>query len=380
MTTGLQMRSMVREDATLQLSLEEVELPQPAPDEVLVRIDAAPINPSDLALMTAFADLEAATQSGSTERPLISAPVSDAIMAVLQGRIGQSLPVGNEGAGEVVAVGSSAEAQALLGRTVGIFAGESFGQYRCVNVHQCLLLNEGTTAVEGASCFVNPMTALAMTETMRMEGHGAIVHTAAASNLGQMLNRICLQDGIPLVNIVRKSEHVRLLREQGARYVLNSSDENYSQQLRAAIAETGATLAFDAIGGGRQVSQIMGAMETVAASTMSEYNRYGSSVYKQLYIYGGLDTSPTTLNRSFGFAWGVGGWLLTHFLQRVDIPRLLEMKARIAREITTTFASHYTGEVSLAGALDLDTLRNYSRQATGEKYLIRPQQSVCPIQ
>ncbi|MFV0477355.1 MAG: zinc-binding dehydrogenase [Parahaliea sp.] len=380
MTTGLQMRSMVREDATLQLSLEEVELPQPAPDEVLVRIDAAPINPSDLALMTAFADLEAATQSGSTERPLISAPVSDAIMAVLQGRIGQSLPVGNEGAGEVVAVGSSAEAQALLGRTVGIFAGESFGQYRCVNVHQCLLLNEGTTAVEGASCFVNPMTALAMTETMRMEGHGAIVHTAAASNLGQMLNRICLQDGIPLVNIVRKSEHVRLLREQGARYVLNSSDENYPQQLRAAIAETGATLAFDAIGGGRQVSQIMGAMETVAASTMSEYNRYGSSVYKQLYIYGGLDTSPTTLNRSFGFAWGVGGWLLTHFLQRVDIPRLLEMKARIAREIITTFASHYTGEVSLAGALDLDTLRNYSRQATGEKYLIRPQQSVCPIQ
>jgi NADPH2:quinone reductase len=374
MTTGLQLRSLVTERGTLELSLEEVSVPEPGPDEVVVKVDAAPINPSDLALLTAFADLSQASQSGTAERPVISAPIPEAAMPLLQGRVGDSLPVGNEGAGEVVAAGSSDAAQTLLGRTVGLFGGETYGQYRCANVMQCLPLEEGTTAVAGASCFVNPMTALGMVETMRRDGHTAIVHTAAASNLGQMLNRLCLQDDIALVCVVRKPAQADLLREQGARYVVNSSDSDFAAQLTEAVAQTGATLAFDAIGGGKLVGRILNCMEVAAARKMSEYNRYGSDTYKQVYIYGALDPSPTVLHRSFGFAWGVGGWLLPQFLQRAGIEKMLEMRARVARDIHTTFASHYNREVSLAGALDLDNLRAYSRQATGEKYLIRPQQ------
>lgn len=374
MTTGLQLRSLVSDDGTLQLSLQDVEVPEPGPDEVLVRIDAAPINPSDLALLTAFADLESARQSGSAERPVITANIPEGAMGLLQGRIGESLPVGNEGAGEVVAAGGSDAAQALMGRTVGLFGGETYGQYRCINALQCIPLEPGTTAVQGASCFVNPMTALGMTGTMQMDGHSALVHTAAASNLGQMLNRLCLEDGIPLVNIVRKPAQEELLREQGAKYVVNSSDEDFQEQLTEAVAETGATLAFDAIGGGKLATRILTAMETAAARKMTEYNRYGSDTYKQLYIYGALDPSATILQRSFGFAWGVNGWLLPQFLQRAGTQKMLEMRARVARDIHTIFASHYDREVSLAGALDLDALRTYSRQATGAKYLIRPQQ------
>ncbi|MBN7799006.1 zinc-binding dehydrogenase [Parahaliea mediterranea] len=374
MATALQMRSLVSEQGTLELSLQEFEVPEPGPDEVLVRIDAAPINPSDLALLTAFADLAQATQSGTAERPVINAPIPPGAMRMLQGRLGQSLPVGNEGAGEVVAAGSSEAAQALMGRTVGLFGGETYGHYRCVKALQCLPLEPGTTAAQGASCFVNPMTALGMTETMRLEGHTAIVHTAAASNLGQMLNRLCLQDGIPLVNVVRRPAQAELLREQGAKYVVDSSAEDFPAQLTEAIAETGATLAFDAIGGGDMASRILACMEAAAARKMTEYNRYGSDTYKQVYNYGMLDTSPTVLHRNFGFAWGLGGWLLPIFLQRVGMDKVREMQARVARDIHTTFASHYTREVSLAGALDLDALKTYSRQATGEKYLIRPQQ------
>jgi NADPH:quinone reductase len=374
MATGLQLRSRVSEHGTLELSLQEVSVPEPGPDEVVVRIDAAPINPSDLALLTAFADLSQASQSGTPERPVITAPIPDAAMRLLQGRLGQSLPVGNEGAGEVVAAGSSDAAQALLGRTVGLFGGETYGQYRCVNVMQCLPLEAGTSAVAGASCFVNPMTALGMVETLRRDGHTAIVHSAAASNLGQMLNRLCLADDIALVNIVRKPAQAELLREQGAHYVVNSSDSDFQSRLTEAVAETGATLAFDAIGGGKLAGLILGCMEVAAARRMTEYNRYGSDTYKQVYIYGSLDPSPTVLQRSFGFAWGVSGWLLPQFLQRAGIEKMLEMRARVAREIHSTFASHYSHEVGLAEALDLDNLRAYSRMTTGEKYLIRPQQ------
>ncbi|WP_116363933.1 zinc-binding dehydrogenase [Parahaliea mediterranea] len=374
MTTGLQLRSLVSDDGTLELSLQEVSVPEPGPGEVVVKLDAAPINPSDLALLTAMADLDTATQSGSAERPVITATIPEGAMRLLAGRVGQSLPVGNEGAGEVVAAGSSDAAQALLGRTVGLFGGETYGQYRCINAMQCLPLEAGTSAVDGASCFVNPMTALGMVETLRREGHTALVHTAAASNLGQMLNRLCQADDIALVNVVRRAEQEAILRDLGARYVVNSSSEDFFSELTEAIAETGATLAFDATGGGKLASQILTCMETAAARKMTEYNRYGSDTYKQVYIYGALDMSPTVIQRSFGFAWGVGGWLLPQFLAKVGIEKMLEMRARVARDIHTTFASHYTSEVSLAGALDLDTLRRYSRQATGEKFLIRPWQ------
>lgn len=372
-TTGLQLRSKVKDDNTLELSLEEVVFPQPGPGEVLVRIEATPINPSDIALLVGPADLATARVGGTPERPVLTADIPPNLMRMVAGRIDQSLPVGNEGAGVVVAAGDSGAAQALLGKTVGVAGGEMFAQYRCVDAAQCLPLREGTTAAQGASCFVNPMTALGMVETMRMEGHTALVHTAAASNLGQMLNRICIADGIDLVNIVRKPEQEAILRDLGATFILNSSADTFMDDLTEALAATGATLAFDAIGGGKLAGQILTCMEAVAARSLSAYNRYGSDVFKQVYIYGGLDRSPTTLNRNFGFAWSLGGWLLTNFLRKAGMERVVAMRERVAAEITTTFASHYTREVSLAEALSLEALGVYGRQATGEKFLINPQ-------
>ena len=373
-TTGLQIRSLVKVDNTLEISLAQVDFPEPGPDEVLVRIEAAPINPSDLALLVGPADPSTFRVSGTAERPVLSADIPAAAMKMVAGRLNQSLPVGNEGAGVVVAAGSSAAAQALLGRTIGMVGGEMFAQYRCINVHQCLPLQDGTTAAEGASCFVNPLTALGMVETMRREGHKALVHTAAASNLGQMLNRVCLADGVELVNIVRKDEQEKILRDLGAKYVVNSSSDSFMSDLTAAIKATGASIAFDATGGGKLASQILSCMEAAAAANMKVYNRYGSDVFKQVYIYGGLDRSATVLTRNFGFSWSIGGWLLFPFLQKVGVEKMLELRGRVAREIKTTFASHYTREISLAETLSLEALAVYGKQATGEKYLIRPQQ------
>ena len=372
--TGLQIRSLVRDDNTLEISLAQVDFPEPGPDEVLVRIEAAPINPSDLALLVGPADPSTFRVSGTAERPVLSADIPAAAMKMVAGRLNQSLPVGNEGAGVVVAAGSSAAAQALLGRTIGMVGGEMFAQYRCLNVHQCLPLQDGTTAAEGASCFVNPLTALGMVETMRREGHKALVHIAAASNLGQMLNRVCIADGVELVNIVRKGEQEKILRDLGAKYVVNSSSDSFMSDLTAAIKATGASIAFDATGGGKLASQILSCMEAAAAANMKVYNRYGSDVFKQVYIYGGLDRSATVLTRNFGFSWSIGGWLLFPFLQKVGVEKMLELRGRVAREIKTTFASHYTREISLAETLSLEALAVYGKQATGEKYLIRPQQ------
>lgn len=372
-TTGLQLRSLVSEDKTLELALTEVDFPDPGPDEVLVRIEASPINPSDLALLVGPADPTTFRAGGTVDRPTLSADIPAGAMKMVAGRVGESLPVGNEGAGVVVAAGSSEAAQALLGKTVGMVGGEMFAQYRCINLQQCLPLKEGTTAVQGASCFVNPLTALGMVETMRMEGHKALVHTAAASNLGQMLNRLCIAEGIDLVNIVRKPEQEKILRELGAKTIVNSSADSFMHDLTAALAATGATLAFDATGGGKLASQILGCMEAAAASSMEAYNRYGSDVFKQVYIYGGLDRSPTTLTRNFGFSWSLGGWLLFPFLQKAGPQKVAEMRNRVAAEIDTTFASHYTREVSLAQVLSLEALAVYGKQATGEKFLIKPQ-------
>jgi NADPH2:quinone reductase len=373
-TTGLQLRSLVKDDNSLELSLVDVEMPEPGPDEILVRVEAAPLNPSDLALLFGPADMTTAVASGTPERPVVTADIPEKFMKMVAGRVGESLAVGNEAAGVVIGAGSSDAAQALMGKTVGIIGGEMYGQYRCVNVFMCLELEESTTAVQGASCFVNPLTALAMVETMRMENHTALVHTAAASNLGQMLNRICIKDGVELVNIVRKPEQEEILRELGAKYIVNSTADSFYEDLTEALVATGATLAFDATGGGRLGSDILTCMEAAAVRSMTEYNRYGSDVYKQLYIYGGLDRSPTTLTRNFGFSWGIGGFLLTPFMQKVGFEKMGEMRARVAAEITTTFASHYTREISLAEALSLGAIAVYGKQATGEKYLIKPQE------
>ena len=372
-TTGLQLRSEVKDNNTLEISLVETEFPDPGPDEVLVRMEATPINPSDLGLLLGPADPSTARQAGTAERPVLVADIPEALMRLVARRVGQSMPVGNEGSGVVVAAGSSAAARALMGKTVAIAGGAMYAQYRCVNVMQCLQLEEGTSPVEAASCFVNPLTALGMTETMRREGHTALVHTAAASNLGQMLNRICLADGIGLVNIVRKPEQEDILRELGAAHIVNSSADSFMDDLVAALEATGATLAFDAIGGGKLASQILTAMEQVAVSKMSGYSGYGSDVYKQVYIYGGLDRSPTVLTRNFGFNWGVGAWLLTPFMQKVGMEKVVELRSRVAREIKTTFASHYNREVSFAQMLTPEALAEYSKQATGEKFLLRPQ-------
>jgi NADPH2:quinone reductase len=358
--TGLQLRSLVRSSGELELSLAEVPVPQPGPDEVVVRVDAAPINPSDLGLLFGAADMSTARQAGTAERPIVTARIPAGLMKAMAARLDQSLPVGNEGAGMVVAAGASDSARQLLGQTVAVLAGEMYSQYRCVPAAQCLPLPPGTTAAEGAACFVNPLTALGMVETMRREGHTALVHTAAASNLGQMLNRLCLEDGIGLVNIVRSEQQKQLLREQGAKHVCNSMAATFPKDLTEAIV------------GGASAGQILGCMEAALTRSAGEYQRYGSTTHKQVYIYGMLDTGPTLLKRNFGAAWGVGGWLLMPFLQKIGPEAAQTLRMRVVAELKTTFASHYTKEVSLAEALHLEEIAVYGRRATGEKYLINP--------
>jgi len=370
--TGLQLRSLVKHSGVLELSLEEVATPVPKADEVVVRVEASPINPSDLGLLFGGADMTTAKASGTAERPVITAQIPQNMLRAMAARVDQSLPVGNEGAGVVVAAGESPAAQALMGKVVAILGGAMYAQYRCIKASQCLVLPAGTTPAEGASCFVNPLTALGMVETMRLEGHKALVHTAAASNLGQMLVKICLKDGIPLVNIVRKQEQVELLQSIGAEHVCNSSDPDFMEQLTEALVATGATIAFDATGGGRLAGQILTCMEAALNRTAKEFSRYGSTTHKQVYIYGGLERSPTELNRNFGMAWGIGGWLLTPFLQKIGPQAAQQLRERVAAEIKTTFASHYTKVVSLREALTLDAIAEYGAQATGQKYLVNP--------
>ncbi|BBY28993.1 zinc-binding dehydrogenase [Mycolicibacterium sediminis] len=370
--SALELRSLVTSGGTLELSLHEVPVPVPGDDEVLVRVEAAPINPSDLGLLTAGADMAAATVGGSADRPVVSAPLPEGALDGLRARLDASLPVGNEGSGTVVAAGSSAGAQALLGKTVGVAGGAMYSQYRLVNVAACLPLPDGATAREGASSFVNPLTALGMVETMRREGHSALVHTAAASNLGQMLVKICHADDVPLVNVVRKPEQVELLRDLGATHVCDTSSPTFPADLREALIATSATLAFDAIGGGTLAGDILNGMEEAAGASAAEYSRYGSTVHKQVYVYGGLDTGPTVLHRRFGMAWGIGGWLLTPFLQNAGGETIARLRARVADELTTTFASSYTQEVTLPGMLAPEAFTAYVRRATGEKFLVTP--------
>jgi NADPH:quinone reductase-like Zn-dependent oxidoreductase len=373
--TALEVRSLVTSSGMLELSLQDVPVPKPNAGEVLVRVEAAPINPSDLALLVAGADMTTATVGGTPERPVVTARLSPEALRGLAARVDTSLPVGNEGAGTVVAAGSSPAAQALLGKTVGIAGGAMYTQYRAVDAASCLVLPAGATAKEGASSFVNPLTALGMLETMRREGHSGLVHTAAASNLGQMLLKLCLKDEVPLVNIVRKTEQEELLRALGAVHVCNTASPSFPADLVEALRATSATIGFDATGGGTLASDILNGMEEAVTSSAAGYSRYGSNVHKQVYIYGGLDTGPTVLTRNFGMAWGLGGWLLTPFLQSAGAETIGRLRARVAAELTTTFASAYTREVSLAGMLAPDAFTSYVRRATGEKFLVTPHAS-----
>jgi NADPH:quinone reductase-like Zn-dependent oxidoreductase len=370
--TGLELRSLIKKSGELEISLASVPIPEPGPDEILIRVEASPINPSDLGLLVGAADMSTAKASGSGDATVVTAKVPDGAMKAMAGRLDESMPVGNEGAGVVVKAGSSDAAQALLGKTVAMIGGAMYAQYRCLRGKDVLPLPAGTTPAEGASCFVNPLTSLGMVETMRREGHKALVHTAAASNLGQMLNKICLKDGVELVNIVRSAEQGDILRKLGAKHVVDSTAPTFMDDLTNALVETGATLAFDAIGGGRLAGQILTCMETAANKTAKVYSRYGSSVHKQVYIYGGLDMRPTELVRSFGMAWGIGGWLLFPFLQKIGPADGARLRQRVVDELKTTFASHYTQVVSLQEALQLPNIAAYGKRATGEKYLINP--------
>jgi NADPH:quinone reductase-like Zn-dependent oxidoreductase len=370
--TGLQLRSLIKKSGELEISLLDVPTPEPGPDEVVVRVEAAPINPSDLGLLIGAADMSTAKASGGKDAPVITAKVPEGAMRAMAGRLDESMPVGNEGAGVVIRTGSSDAAKALMGKTVAMIGGAMYTQYRTLKVRECLPLPDGTTPAEGASCFVNPLTALGMTETMRREGHKALVHTAAASNLGQMLNKICIKDGIPLVNIVRSKEQADILHKIGAKYVVDSTAPSFLGDLTNALVETGATIAFDAIGGGKLAGDILNCMEVAINKTAKEYSRYGSNVHKQVYVYGALDVRPIELPRGFGMAWGVGGWLLFPFLMKIGQADGARLRQRVVDELKTTFASHYTKVVSLPEALDPANIAVYAKRATGEKFLINP--------
>jgi NADPH2:quinone reductase len=369
-----EIRSLVTNDGNIELSIKTAEIPTPAADEVLIKVEAAPINPSDLGLLLSFAaDLSSISTSGSGDEIITTMKIHPALMNAMKPRLDQSMQVGNEGAGVVVDAGENVKE--LIGKTVGLAGGAMYSQFRCVPAASCLVMDEGILPSEAASSFVNPLTALSFVETMKMENHTALVHTAAASNLGQMLVKICKDDAIPLVNIVRKSEHVELLKGLGAEYVCNTSDETFMDDLVAALVTTGATLGFDATGGGNNgelPSQILAAMEIAANKTAKEYSRYGSDTYKQVYIYGGLDQSPTILKRSYGMSWGLGGWLLTPMIGRIGMEKFGQMRMRVAKEIKTTFASSYAKEVSFEEMLQPDIIKLYAEQATGKKYLVNP--------
>ena len=369
-----EIRSNVTSDGNIEISIASVEKPVPAENEVLIKVEASPINPSDLGLLISFAaDLDSLDVSGSGDETVAKMKVHPGLMKAMTPRLDQSMKVGNEGGGVIEDAG--ADAKQLIGKTVGVAGGAMYSQYRCVPASSCLVMDDSTTSAEAASSFVNPLTVLGFVETMKLENHSAILHTAAASNLGQMLIKVCKDDSIPLVNIVRKSEQVDLLKNLGAEHVCNTSEPDFMDSLVNALVATGATLGFDATGGGNEgklAGQILSAMEIAANKTAKEYSRYGSDTFKQVYIYGGLDQSPTILNRSFGMQWALGGWLLTPMIGKIGMERFQQMRERVAKEIKTTFASHYTQEVSFEEMLQPETIKAYAKQATGEKYLVTP--------
>lgn len=373
MKTSKQLFTEITSQGKLEISLKELDVPTPKAHEVVVRIEATPINPSDMWPMFGPANLE--EMQYDAQKKSLSAPVHQSMLMRIKSRLDQVLPIGNEGAGTVVAAGDHPAAQALLGKTVGVLSGATYSEYCCVPFQACLLHNEGTTARQAASSFVNPLTALGMVETMRMEGHTALVHTAAASSLGIMLNKICIAEGVQLVNVVRKQEQVDILEKLGAKYICNSSSESFKMDLYKAIDETGATLAFDAIGGGTLVSDILTAMEMSGSKDAKGFNTYGSDTNKQVYIYGGLDFSPSTLNRAYGMTWSIGGWLLMRFLGKLAPEKVGALHKRVANEIDSTFASDFTEEISLEQVMDPATVAKYNAKKTGEKYLVNPNKS-----
>lgn len=369
---SLQLVSKVTAENQYELRLQAVDLPEPEAEEVIVQVQAAPINPSDLALLIYPADVQSGKVFGEGVDTVYRADIPDQFLGAARARAGIPIYPGSEGAGLVVKAGKSAAAQRLLGKTVSALGRQMYAQYRVLNVNTVMELPADATAREGASAFVNPMTALSMVECMAMEGFSGIVHTAAASNLGRMLNKLCIERNIPLVNIVRRSEQEELLRSEGAQYVVDSSKTSFKRELTAIIKESRAYLCFDAIGGGEVASDILHCMEKAAASTAEGIGPYGSNTYKQVYIYGSLSQSPTIMNRDYGFSWGVGSWLLLPFLEKLGAKKIAEMQSCVMEGIKTTFSSSYKNEISLIQALQPDVVREYFKQSTGSKFIINP--------
>ena len=366
-TTGKQLFTTLTSDGTLTVEIANSEFPDPTGNQVLVKMEAAPINPSDLAILTGAADFENAEYSPGK----VVAKMPEPFNSGQKARHGQRLPAGNEGAGTVVATGDSDMAKALMGQRVACVPGTAYSQYAIADASMCLPLGDHS-AEDGASSFVNPMTALGFAENAKMDGQEAILHTVGASNLGQMLVKICREDGLGLVNIVRKSDQVDLLKDLGAKHIVNSADDDFMDQLKSAIDETNAFYGFDPIGGGKMVDSCFKAMEQVASKKMSEYSRYGSNQQKRMFIYGRLDMGPTTLTPSYGFGWTLSGWLLTPFLQMAGGETVARMRKRVLDNLTTTFASSYKSKVDLEGMLTKDAILDYRQMKTGEKYLVMP--------
>lgn len=370
---GLQIHSRLGRDGTLCLSLDETVTPALESNEVLIAVEAAPINPSDL--LTLFpggehGQLHAELVAG---RPQLTTTLPPSVSEAFAGRFDMPLPVGLAGSGTVVAAGDNA--QSWLGQRVTALSLSLgfFSQYCKVTTAECAILPDNVSFEEAADVFCNPMTALGIVETVKLEGHAAFIHTAAASNLGQMLVKICREDGIELVNIVRRQEQVELLRDLGAKYICNSSAPGFAEDLVKAIEQTGAMLAFDAIGGGTMVHQLLSGMETAAAARLPVYSPYGSFENKQVYVYGRLDRSPMYIEHGdYGVLWGVQGWVLPIVQQQIGQQRVEALKERILAGLQSTFASRYCRQLSLAEALDPATIQAYCRQSTGEKFLIRP--------
>ena len=367
-SSNLALRSTLRRNGDVEIALEQVRVPAPE-GGVVVEMLAAPIHPADMTLLFARADPGTAERVQRDGKTVTVLRAGDAAAQAQASRVDVATAVGMEGAGRVVEAGPSDAAQALLGRLVAVRGNGVYARYNRIALEDILPLPDDVSASEGAAAFINPLTVLGMVELMRDGGFGGLVHTAAASTIGQMLCRLCREEGIGLVNIVRRPEQVELLRSIGAEHVCDMSGPDFEDELLRALVATGATLAFDATGGGDLASRILNLMER-ALPKPEGYQHYGSNIRKKVFIYGTLDPSPLVLLKNYGLAWDLGGYLVFHFLESIGPERAEGLKRRVVEGLKTTFAMQYSHKISLAEACDPDVLRGAGRRATGEKYLI----------